>query len=118
MGYTSKSPLHPAGIVDRDGAAASEIDDENGEPDRSLCGGDRQHEKGEDLTDEVVQDWQDDGWGDVEDMHPPSWHLIYRDDDRRIPVRVTIRTNVGAFRADLTEYRAPGSAPDEQEASP
>lgn len=33
--------------------------------------------------------------------------LWLTDDDRRIPVRMVVRTNFGSIRADLVEYRAP-----------
>src|SRR3546814_2058751 len=48
-------PLHPVGIVDGNRAAAAEIDNENGEPDRRFAGGNGQHEHREYLSDEVVQ---------------------------------------------------------------
>src|SRR3546814_6855229 len=48
-------PLHPVGIVDGNGAAAAEVDDQNREPDRRLAGGHGQHEHREHLPDEVAK---------------------------------------------------------------
>ena len=48
-------PLHPVDVVDRDRAAAAEIDDEDGEPDRRLARGDGQHEHREHLPDQIVR---------------------------------------------------------------
>src|SRR5690606_22574940 len=48
-------PLHPVGIVDGDGAAAAEIDDDDREPDRRFAGGDGQHEHREDLPDQIAE---------------------------------------------------------------
>src|SRR5687767_10790272 len=37
-------PLHPVDVVDRDGAAAAEVDNQDREPDRCFARGHRQHE--------------------------------------------------------------------------
>jgi hypothetical protein len=46
------SALHHVDVFDRDRAAVAEEDDEDGEADRRLGGGDGQHEQREDLADE------------------------------------------------------------------
>src|SRR3546814_20740873 len=48
-------PLQPVSIVDVDGAASAEIDDQNREPDRRLAGGDGQYEHREHLPDKIAE---------------------------------------------------------------
>src|ERR1700681_4540531 len=60
------SALHQVDVFDFDGAAVAEIDDKDGEPDRRLGGGDRQHEHGEDLADEIVQEGREGDEVDVD----------------------------------------------------
>src|SRR5688500_7434150 len=50
-----RSALHPVDVVDRDRAAAAEVDDQDREPDRSLAGRHGQHEHREDLPGEVAE---------------------------------------------------------------
>src|SRR6202022_4326916 len=51
-----ESALHHVDVLDRDCAAIAEIDDKDGQTDRRLRGRNRQHEHGEGLADEVVED--------------------------------------------------------------
>src|ERR1700742_983145 len=55
MSWITRSPLHPAGIVDRNRPPPAEIDDQDGKPDRRLTRRDGQHEHREHLTDQIVQ---------------------------------------------------------------
>src|SRR5438552_6153802 len=48
-----KSAFHHVDVLDRDCAAVAEVDDEDRETDRSLRRGNRQHEHGEGLADEI-----------------------------------------------------------------
>src|SRR5438094_5819868 len=50
-----ESALHHVDVLDRDCAAVAEVDDEDRETDRSLRRGNRQHEHGEGLADEIVE---------------------------------------------------------------
>src|SRR4029077_16577665 len=50
-----RSALHHVDVLDRDCAAVAEVDDEDRETDRSLRRGNRQHEHGEGLADEIVK---------------------------------------------------------------
>src|SRR4051812_9347117 len=63
---TFGSALHLVDLVDRDRAAAAEVDDQDGEADRGFAGGDGQHEHREDLADHVVQIGRE---GDEVDVH-------------------------------------------------
>src|SRR5271170_849056 len=56
MAAYTRSTFHLIDVLDRDGAAISEIDHQNGEPDRRLGGRDREHEHREQLSDDVVQE--------------------------------------------------------------
>src|SRR5580700_9980649 len=47
--------LHKIDILNRDRTAVAVIGDENGEPDRSFCSGNRQHDQRIDLTDDVAE---------------------------------------------------------------
>src|SRR4051794_16115593 len=50
-----RSALHPVDIVDGNGAARTEVDDENGEADSGLTGSDGQHEHREHLPHQIAQ---------------------------------------------------------------
>src|SRR5690242_13834630 len=77
-------PLHEVDVFDGDAAAVAEIDDEDGEADRRLGGGDGQHEHGEDLSDEVVQKGRE---GDEVDVDGEQHELDrHEDDDDVLPV--------------------------------
>src|SRR5688500_10807611 len=78
------SPLHLVDVVDRDRAAASEVDDEDGEADRRLAGGDGEDEHGEDLPDHVAEIG---GEGDQVDVDAQEDELDrHQDDDDVLPV--------------------------------
>src|SRR5689334_891904 len=51
--HGAASGLHEIDVFDRDGAAVAEIDDEDGEADRSFGGGDGQDEECEDLPHQI-----------------------------------------------------------------
>src|SRR5690348_17239060 len=51
-----RSALHPVDVFDRDGAAVAEIDDEDGKADRRFGRRHGEHEHGEDLADEIVEE--------------------------------------------------------------
>src|ERR1700709_973493 len=55
MAKITVSALHQINILDRDRTAVAEVGDDNGETDRRLGGGDRQHEHGKDLAGEIAQ---------------------------------------------------------------
>src|ERR1700758_3952651 len=63
---TAGSALHPIDVIDRDGAAATEIDHQDGKPDGRLSRRHRQHEHREDLADQIVQIGRE---GDEVDVH-------------------------------------------------
>src|SRR4051794_16490344 len=50
------SALHHVDVVDRNRAAVTEVDDENGQTDGGLGGGDGQDEHREHLSDEVIEE--------------------------------------------------------------
>src|SRR6185312_8942190 len=83
--------LHQIDVFDRDRAAVSEEDDQDGEPDRRLRSGDREHEKRVHLPDEVVQEGRErhevdvDGEQDELDRH--------QDDDDVLPVQEDARNS-------------------------
>src|SRR5687768_5892213 len=64
--FTPPSPLHLVDVVDRDRAAAAEIDYQDGEPDRGLAGRDGEHEHRENLADHVAEE---SGESDQVDVH-------------------------------------------------
>src|SRR5688500_18717076 len=72
------SAPHLVDVVDRDGAAVAEIDDEDGEADRRLGGGDGQHEHREHLADHVAQEG---GEGDEVDVYAKQDQLDRHQDD-------------------------------------
>src|SRR5215831_4362458 len=51
-----QSAFHHVDVLDRDCPAVAEVDDEDGEPDRRLRRGHRQHEHGEGLADEIAEE--------------------------------------------------------------
>src|SRR3546814_1819697 len=65
-------------VVDRDGAAAAEVDDEDRQADRGLARGDGQYEHGEDLPDHVAAIG---GEGDEVDVHGEQNELDRHQDD-------------------------------------
>src|ERR1700754_1316175 len=81
---TAGSALHPIDVIDRDGAAATEVDHEDGKADGRLTRRDRQHEHREDLADEVVQIGRE---GHQIDVHAEQDELDrHQDDDDVLPV--------------------------------
>jgi len=50
------SALHHVDVLDRDGAAVAEVDDDNSQTDGGLAGRHRQHKEREHLTDEVAHE--------------------------------------------------------------
>src|SRR5258708_35847796 len=63
---TSISALHQVDVFDFDGAAIAEIDEQDGEADRRLGGRDGQHEHGEDLADEIMQEGREGNEVDID----------------------------------------------------
>src|ERR1044071_4165006 len=59
------STLHHVDVFDRDGAAIAVVDDDDGETDGGLAGGDCQHEQGEHLADEIADEGREGDEGDV-----------------------------------------------------
>src|SRR5690606_29129606 len=77
-------PLHPVDVIDRDGAAAAEVDDQNGQPDRRLAGSDGQDEHGEDLPRQVAEEGAE---GDEVDVHRKQDQLDrHQDHDDVLPI--------------------------------
>src|ERR1700730_15909890 len=72
------SAFHRVDVFDGDGAAVAEIDDEDGEADRRLRRGHGQHEHGEDLPDEIVQEI---GEGDEVDVDGEQHQLDRHQND-------------------------------------
>src|SRR5690606_1263285 len=70
--------LHPVDVIDRDGASAAEVDDQNGQPDRRLAGSDGQDEHGEDLPRQVAEEGAE---GDEVDVHRKQDQLNRHQDD-------------------------------------
>ena len=58
--------LHHVDVFNVDGAAVAEETNKNGETDRRLSGGNRQHEQGKHLPDQIAQEA---GEGDEIDVH-------------------------------------------------
>ena len=82
---TKGAPLHPVDIVHRDRAAATEIDDEDGKPDRRLARRDRQHEHREHLANEIAEIGRE---GDEIDVHREQDQLDrHQDDDEVLAVQ-------------------------------
>src|SRR5687768_6530957 len=82
--FIRPSSLHLVDVVDRDRAAAAEIDDQDGEPDRRLAGGDGEHEHREDLPDHVAEE---SGEGDQVDVDREQDQLDrHQYDDHVLPV--------------------------------
>src|SRR5262249_8903852 len=75
---TLPSALHLVDVVDRDGAAVAEIDDEDGEADRRLARRHGQHEHREDLADEIAEIGRE---GDEVDVHREQEQLDRHQDD-------------------------------------
>src|SRR6266851_3800866 len=81
------SALHQVDVGDFDGAAIAEIDDQYGKADRRLGGGDGQHEHGEDLADEIVQEGREsdevdvDGEQDELDRHQDDDDVLAVEED-------------------------------------
>src|SRR5689334_7356629 len=75
---TAMSALHQVDVFDRDGAAVAEVDDEDGEADRRLGGGDGEDEHGEDLADQVAEEG---GEGDEVDVDGEQHQLDRHEDD-------------------------------------
>src|SRR3954463_5425795 len=50
-----RSALHQIDVLNRDRATVAEIDHQDGETDRSFSGGDSEHQKREDLADDVAE---------------------------------------------------------------
>ncbi len=72
------SALHHVDVLDRDRPGVAEEADEDGEPDRRLGGGDRQHEEREDLPDQVAEIGRE---GDEVDVHRQQHQLDRHQDD-------------------------------------
>src|SRR4051812_12710798 len=79
------SALHHIDVVHRDGAAVTEVDDENGKTDGGLGGGDGQDEHREHLTDQVIEEH---GERHQIDVHRQQDQLDgHQDDDDVLPVQ-------------------------------
>src|SRR5262245_16346093 len=82
-----RSALHQIDVLNRDGAAVAEVDDEDGEADRGFGGGDRQHEEREDLTGQVAQESRERDEVDVDreedelDRHQDDDDVLAVDED-------------------------------------
>ena len=56
MARSAPLPLHHVDVFDRDRAAVPEIRHQDGKPDGRFPGGDGQHQQGEDLPHQIVQE--------------------------------------------------------------
>src|SRR5690242_21565791 len=72
------SALHQIDVFDRDRAAVAEIHHQDGEPDRSLGGGYRQHQQRKDLADDVAEEGRE---GDQVDVDRQQDQLDRHQDD-------------------------------------
>src|SRR3954454_12935943 len=79
------SALHHIDVVHRDGAAVAEVDDQNGETDRSLGGGDGQDEHREHLTDKVIEEYRERHQIDIDRQQDQLDG--HQDDDNILPVQ-------------------------------
>src|SRR3954471_13145772 len=96
----SPSPLHLMDIVDRDRAAAAEVDDEDGEPDRRFARGDGEDEHREDLADHVAEEG---GEGDEVDVDAQEDELDRHQDDDDV-----LAVQKDAEHAEHEQHRADG----------
>src|SRR5690606_2053608 len=72
------SALHHVDVLNRDGAAVAEVDDEDGKPDGRLGGRHGQHEQREDLPDDVAHEGRE---GDEVDVDREQDELDRHQDD-------------------------------------
>src|SRR4051794_30993664 len=94
------SPLHLVDVVDRDRAAASEVDDEDGEADRRLARRDGEDEHREHLADHVAEEG---GEGDEVDVHREQDQLDRHQDDDDV-----LAVEENAEHAEHEQYRPDG----------
>src|SRR5581483_8322935 len=111
------STLHHVNVLDLDGAAVAEIDDEDGKPDRRLGRGHGQHEHGEDLAGEVLQDDREGYEVDVDreqhqlDRHHDDDDVLAVEEDAENAEREQDRRDGQEMgEADMHPAHSPGAA--------
>src|SRR5258708_33867387 len=89
----SRSAFYQIDVFDRDRAAITEIDHQNGEPDRGRGGRDRQHDQCKDLADQVAEKGRKgdqievDGEQDQLDRHHDDDDVLPVEEDAEDPER-------------------------------
>src|SRR5271166_3930099 len=87
------SALHQIDVFDLDRAAVAEVNHQHGEPDRGLCGGDRQHQQRKHLPDDVAEKGRERHQIDIDreqdqlDRHQDDDDVLAVEEDAEDPCR-------------------------------